>query len=115
MVRALKDRSPQPNMANPSDNFGCPRNKLSFVRSLSSLSTKPLTFTRTYQRVEELLPSVWASISLFLCRIESNIYPLPPAPKKKAQKISLNEFLGDSGEYLAKLPKYRYWNVSAQR
>ena len=37
------------------------------------------------------------------------------APKKKAQKISLNEFLGDSGKYSVQTLQKGYWNVSAQR
>jgi hypothetical protein len=37
------------------------------------------------------------------------------APKKKAQKISLNEFLGDSGNYSPQTLQKRYWNVFAQR
>jgi hypothetical protein len=64
---------------------------------------------------DEVLPSIWASLPSSSCYVEYGMTSIPAAPKKKAQKISLNEFLGDSGKCSAQTLQKRYWNVFAQR
>src|ERR1700722_8386155 len=95
---------PQPNIAKPSDNFG-----VQFVVcSLTILLVSNLTNTLEHLQVLKKYYWQYGQVHRYFYAMCDTAFTPLLAPRKKAQKISLNEFLGDNGKYLVQTVQKKF-------